>query len=341
MKTVSLVGAASYMPRRVVENDFFQEGNEERGHVMFRGVKRRHHASKDETASVMIVEAARKLAGRLDLDLRKEIDILMTNVTSPDQPFTGCGADVAKALGSRPAWVLDLHNGGCVSFIAMIAQAQALMTCHGARSALLCNVQNSAGRLFASEQTRKLKQARIPGDGCGVAYLVASGESPVKAVVLRNHCEYAGDMAVVRDDGTAWWEPSTACAYVDFNESKLIHIMSRANRIVPEAIREACRRADLPTGEIGTLITNQPNNLFLRNWREALQVPPPRQVSTFERHGNLFGAALPICLEEAIDGGQLQANSHLVLGGFAHAGDFAASAVIHWKPAGRASHETG
>jgi 3-oxoacyl-[acyl-carrier-protein] synthase-3 len=257
----------------------------------------------------------------------------MTNVTGPDQPFTGCGADVGKALGCRPDWILDLHNGGCVSFVAMIAQAQALMTCYGAKTALLCNVQNSAGRLFSHEQTRKLKQARIPGDGCGVGYLVASAESPVKAVVQRNYCEYAGDMAIVREDGSSWWEPSLACGYVDFNESKLASIMSRANRIVPEVIHEACRRAELPTSDIGTLITNQPHRLFLRNWREALQVPPQRQVSTFERHGNLFGAALPICLEEAIDSGHLKANSHLVLGGFAHAGDFAAAAVIHWKPA--------
>jgi 3-oxoacyl-[acyl-carrier-protein] synthase-3 len=333
MKTVSLVGAASYLPRRVVDNAFFQESNDERAHVLFRGVKQRHHVSRDETAQVMIVHAARKLADRLNLNLQKDIDILITHATGTDQPFTGCGADVGKALGCRPDWILDLHNGGCVSFVAMIAQAQALMTCHGAKTALLCNVQNSAGRLFAHEKTRKLKQARIPGDGCGVGYLVASNESPVKAVVHRNYCEYAGDMAIVREDGTEWWEPSPAYGYVDFSESKLIHIMSRANRIVPEVIREACRRAQLPTGEIGTLITNQPNNLFLRNWREALQVPPQRQVSTFERHGNLFGAALPICLEEAIDSGQLQANSHLVLGGFAHAGDFAAAAVIHWKPA--------
>jgi 3-oxoacyl-[acyl-carrier-protein] synthase-3 len=335
MKTVSLVGAASYLPPRIVDNSFFQEGSTDRDHILFRGVKQRHHVSADESASAMIVHAARKLADRLNLDLRKEVDILMTNVTLPDQPFTGCGADVGKALGCRPGWVLDLHNGGCVSFISMIAMAQALMSCHGARTALLCNVQNAAGRLFANEQTRKLKQARIPGDGCGVAFLVASAESPVKALVQRNHCEYAGDMDVVRTDGTLWWQPSTACTYVDFNEAKLTHIMSRANRIVPEAIREACRRAELPTEAIGTLITNQPNNLFLRNWREALRVPAERQVSTFERHGNLFGAALPICLEEAIDSGRLKADSYLVLGGFAHAGDFAAAAVIHWKPAGR------
>jgi 3-oxoacyl-[acyl-carrier-protein] synthase-3 len=123
----------------------------------------------------------------------------------PDQPFTGCGADVGKELGIRPSWILDVHNGGCVSFVAMMAQAQALMSCYGLRTALLCNVQNAAGRMFASEQTRKLKQARVPGDGCSVGYLVASGECPVKAVVQHNHCEYAGDMKAVRTDGTEWW----------------------------------------------------------------------------------------------------------------------------------------
>jgi 3-oxoacyl-[acyl-carrier-protein] synthase-3 len=271
------------------------------------------------------------LAERLNLDLSKDVDILMTNVTSPDEPFMGCGADVGKALGCRPQWIVDLHNGGCVSFIQMMAHAQALMTCYGAKTALLCNVQNAAGRMFAHKDTRKLTQAPIPGDGCGVGYLVASNESPVRAIVQRNYCEFAGEMSLVRADGSAWWEPSLACGYVDFSESKLAQIMSRANRIVPEAILEACRRAELPTSEINTLITNQPNRIFLRNWREALCLPPERHVSTFERHGNLFGAALPICLEEAIDNGQLKRGSHLVLGGFAHAGEFAAAAVIQWK----------
>ena len=188
------------------------------------------------------------------------------------------------------------------------------------------------GQLFAQEETRKLKQALIPGDGCGVGYLVASDESPVKAIVQRNYCDYAGDMALVRSDGSDWWAPSTACSYVDFTEAKLAQIMGRANHIVPEAIREACRQANLPTDEIGTLITNQPNRIFLRNWREAVQVPAERHLTTFERHGNLFGAALPLCLAEAIESGQLKRGDHLVLGGFAHAGDFAAAAVVHWKP---------
>ena len=46
-----------------------------------------------------------------------------------------------------------------------------------------------------------------------------------------------------------------------------------------------------------------------------------------------FGAALPICLEEALHTGQLKDRSNLVLGGFSHAGDFAAAAVVRWRAA--------
>lgn len=333
MKTVSLVDVASYMPRQVVDNTFFSNGGEENIHAMFRGVKRRHHVSTDESAVSMIEQASRRLAEKLNLDLARDVDVLITNVTCPDMPFTGCGATVAHALKCRPQWILDMHNGGCVSFIQMISHAQAIMTCHNLKTALLCNVQNAGGRIFSSPENRVRKQARIPGDGCGVGYLVANSESPVLSLVHRNYGEYADDMAIVRDDGSRWWEPSTHAGYVDFSETKIADIMARANRIVPEVIFAACRQAELPTSEIDTLITNQPNRIFLRNWREALQIPKEKHVQTFERHGNLFGAALPICIEEALNTGQLKNRSHLVLGGFSHAGDFAASAVIHWRPA--------
>ena len=333
MTSVSLVGAASYMPRQVVENDFFSNGPDEHVHAMFRGVQQRHHVSSDETAAYMIAQASRSLAEQLDLDLAKDVDVLITNVTCPDMPFTGCGASVAHALGCRPSWILDMHNGGCVSFIHMIAYAQSLMTCHNAKTALICNVQNAAGRIFSSAENRTRKQARVPGDGCGVGYLVANDECPIVSVVQRNYGQYAEDMRIVRDDGSQWWEPSKHASYVDFSETKIADIMARANRIVPEVIHEACRQAELPIDQIDTLITNQPNRIFLRNWREALQAPKEKHVQTFQRHGNLFGAALPICIEEALNTGKLKQDSNLVLGGFSHAGDFAASAVIRWQPA--------
>jgi 3-oxoacyl-[acyl-carrier-protein] synthase-3 len=333
VKTVSLIDVASYLPRQVVDNDFFSTGDGEEVHAMFRGVKYRHHVSADESAAFMIERASRRLAGKLNLDLARDVDVLITNVTCPDMPFTGCGAAVAHALGCRPQWILDLHNGGCVSFVQMMSHAQSLMASHDLKTALLCNVQNAGGRIFSSPENRVRKQARIPGDGCGVGYLVANSESPILSVVQRNYGEYADDMTIVRDDGSRWWEPSSHAGYVDFSETKIADIMARANRIVPDVIFAACRNAELPVSDIDTLITNQPNRIFLRNWREALQLPKEKHVQTFERHGNLFGAALPICLEEALNTGQLTPRSNLVLGGFSHAGDFAAAAVVRWRAA--------
>lgn len=335
MKTISLVGAASYMPERIVGNEYFLANGEREGDVpiMFRGVKQRHHVARDESAASMILRASRRLAERLNLDLQKDVDLLLTNVTVPDMPFLGCGPAVSHQLGLRPKAVFDLHSGGCVAFVTMLELAQSLMSTHGYRSALLCNVQNSGGRLFSQEENRVRKQARIPGDGCGVGYVVANAECPVRSIVVKNYGEYAHDMNIVKDDGTCWWEPSLRAGYVDFNETKIAEITNRANRIVPDVLREACLRAEVAVKDVGTLITNQPNRLFLRNWREAMQIPADRHVQTFERHGNLFGAALPICVEEALNTGRLVANSHLLMGGFSHAGDYAAAAVVHWKPA--------
>ena len=69
---------------------------------------------------------------------------------------------------------------------------------------------------------------------------------------------------------------------------------------------------------------------FLRNWREALLLPPEKQVHTFEEYGNLFGAAIPVNLERARQTGRIAKGSTVAMGGFSHAGDYAAAAI--WQP---------
>jgi 3-oxoacyl-[acyl-carrier-protein] synthase-3 len=214
----------------------------------------------------------------------------------------------------------------------MIELARSLMATHGCKTALLCNAQTAAGRLFRDEQNRARAQSAVPGDGCGVGYLVASAESPVRSVVTRSCSDYADDMRVVSDGGSSWWEPRTSPLYIDFDESRVAKIVARGNALVPEVVRAACDAAEVKPQELDVLVTNQPNTIFLRNWREALFVPKERHVDTFEEYGNLFGAALPIGIERALDEGKLRKGSLLALGGFSHAGDYAAASIVHWFP---------
>jgi 3-oxoacyl-[acyl-carrier-protein] synthase-3 len=171
----------------------------------------------------------------------------------------------------------------------------------------------------------------VPGDGCGVGYVVASDECPVLGIVHRSYGDCANDMQVVADDRRKYWQPGSSPLYVDFTEARVASIISRGNRIVPEVVFDACRAAAVAPPDIDLLITNQPNPIFLRNWREALQLPKEKHAETFDRYGNLFGAAIPITLDEAVEEERLKPNQLLALGGFSHAGDYAASAIVRWR----------
>jgi 3-oxoacyl-[acyl-carrier-protein] synthase-3 len=330
MRPVSLVGTASYLPETVIGEEFFGAAVKRKG-PMFMAPTTRRHAARDESATDMIERAARKLTARLNLDPSKDIDIVLTNVSVPDQPFTGCGAEVQHRLGTRAKWIFDLHNTGCVSFVYMLALARVLLQTTSARTAILCNVQNAAGRIFSHPELRGKPQAQVPGDGCGVSYVVASDESPVLSLVQHTNGDFASDMVAVADDHHRYWEPGTAPFYIDFTDAKIAQIISRGNRIVPEVIGEALREAEVAPSAIDLLVTNQPNPIFLRNWREALELPKDKHADTFDAYGNLFGAGIPITLDEAIAAGRLPRNALLAIGGFSHAGDYAAAAIIRWQ----------
>jgi 3-oxoacyl-[acyl-carrier-protein] synthase-3 len=327
--SISLVGTASYLPETIIDNAFF--GGEDRATSgMFKGSRYRRHVAPGESAASMIEKAGTTLRDRLGFDPSKEVDLLLTNVSCPDEPFTGCGASVGRVLGCKPRWVLDLHNSGCVSFVYMLGVARELMAAGSVKTALLCCVQNAAGRVFGHPENRIRPQSAVPGDGCGVGYVVANDSAPVRGIVQRSYGEFADDMRITSDDGARYWEPHRGSMYIDFTEKRVATIVSRGNMLVPSIVRDACKAAEISEKQIDTLVTNQPNAFFLRNWREALCLPKEAHIETFEEYGNLFGAAIPINIERAVQDGRIKKGSRVALGGFSHAGDYAAAAI--WQP---------
>ena len=56
-------------------------------------------------------------------------------------------------------------------------------------------------------------------------------------------------------------------------------VLARGNRQVPEVALAVCDRIGMQSKDLDLLVTNQPNRVFLRNWREALEVPRERHVT--------------------------------------------------------------
>lgn len=337
MTTTSLLELASYLPGEPVTTDYFLRYRESSDDSMaedgmFRAPRHRHHVSRDEQPVDMMEKAALTLRERVGREELAGVDAVLTNALLPEVPFTGAGAEVAHRLGLRPDWVVDAHNGGCASFIHLLRLARSLIRSGEARSALLCNVQNGAGTVMTQPEVRKLPEAVIPGDGCAVAYVAASEESPVLGIEALNRGEYTRDCGLTLDDGRKYWEAGSGQMHVGFTPDKVSDIVERGNRLVPEAVNGLCTRLGLEVGDVDRLITNQPNRRFLQEWQERLGIPPERHLDTFDRFGNLFGAGVPITLDQSIRDDSIRNGDLLMLAGFAHAGDFAGAAAVHWRP---------
>jgi 3-oxoacyl-[acyl-carrier-protein] synthase III len=331
--TVSLLDISTYLPGEPVPADYyagFAESDDLRDNVMFKAPKFRHHVAEDETAIDMVERAAAGIVERHGQETIENIDILITHVQLPDVPFYGGGGGMAHRLGMKPNWVLDLHNGGCAAFVLGMKVAQNLIESGQGDTALVAVAQNAAGTIFDQKTIRTKAQASVPGDGAAVGLIARSDKSPILDIECRNYGEFAGDMAISAQPPRKWWQPGPGEGSIGFTESKITKVLARGNRQVPEVSYAVCDRIGIKPKDLDLLVTNQPNRAFLRNWREALELPKERHRDTFESCGNLFAAGIPVNLERAISDGQLKKGDVALMAAFAHAGDFAGAAAIKW-----------
>ena len=331
--TVSLLDVSTYLPGEPVPADYyagFAESDDLRENVMFKAPKFRHHVAEDETAIDMVERAAAGLIERHGQDTIANIDILITHVQLPDVPFYGGGGGMAHRLGMKPNWVLDLHNGGCAAFVLGMKVARTLIESGQGETALVAVAQNAAGTIFDQETIRPKAQASVPGDGAAVGLVALSDKSPILDIECRTYGEFAGDMAISMNPPRKWWQAGPGEGSIGFTESKITKVLARGNRQVPEVSYAVCDRIGIKPKDLDLLVTNQPNRAFLRNWREALELPREKHRDTFEQCGNLFAAGIPINLERAISDGQLKKGDVAMMAAFAHAGDFAGAAAIKW-----------
>ncbi|MET9030900.1 3-oxoacyl-[acyl-carrier-protein] synthase III C-terminal domain-containing protein [Nocardia sp. NPDC004168] len=330
---VSLADVSSYLPGEPISAEYFTQFHDTAdtaSAVMFNPPRFRHHVSAGETPADMAERAIAPMLARHGADLLENVDVLVVHTQLPQTWFVGNGGEIAARLGIAPEWLIDLSNGGCASFIHAIKLAREILQSTEANSALVVNVTNTAGQVFAQDRVLTMAQAAIPGDGAGVAWLTKSDQSPILDIETRHLPQYAGEMVLVAEPPRRYWEAGVGQHYVGFTESNIAKVLHRGNQIVPEVVRTICERIKMKTSQLDLLVTNQPNRTFLQNWRNSLELPAQRHPDTFEECGNLFGSAMPLTFDYAVTSGLVQEGAVVMFAGFAHAGDFAAAAALRW-----------
>ena len=328
MKTVGLVAGASALPETVVDQRLLCAARPARWPDAHRPFAAPPRQAGDETAADPNRDGgplAWPPTWASTRGQRASDSVLHQLAASPRSRSPAAAPRWRQQADEQHRCVIDLHNTGCVSFIYMLELARLLMSATDARGSLLCKDQH----VLASEGAAQVAGA-CAGRRLGVGYVAAGGGSPILSVVHRCQPDLRGRPL----DGAATGSRGRARSPSRSPTSGSRDHRAR-QRIVPEMVTAACARRVSARATSSCWSPTSPTRSScatgVRRW--SCRPPPPRHVQRLrqpvrrrdpDRPGGRAGA------RQARRGGRAG------LGGFSHAGDYAAAAVIQWQGAASA-----
>jgi len=325
MPGAQIVDVVNFMPERVVPVSADLIGEDS---PFYRGVRERRFASPDYLSEDLGTLATQRLLERTGTR-PEDLDLIIVSCIFTDTFWPGIGPAIQHRVGAGNATILNIDTS-CSSYLSGLNAARAYIESGLHKKVAVVTVTNFISRL--AEHQRKKSGAPL-GDGAS-ATLVAAGTSSFLASYERSRGEHYGIFRFEPDlvDGVFrnYWERGCGPITVNFSAEMIDQIRDNAVRLVPEAVRECLQRANLTPDQVDLLITHQPNDLFLTDWRDRIGIQPPRAYDTLAKYGNMFQGTVPVTLADALEAGRVRKGDILALGTFSNGGDFVSALTLRW-----------
>lgn len=316
-----ITGTGSYLPPRRVSNDelaadLASRGIETSDQWIFdrTGIRARRFASADVSASQLAVEAARhalEAAGRHASD----VDLLIVATSTPDMVFPSTACLVQHQLGIVGCPAFDLQ-AVCSGFVYALAVADSMIRTGAATRALVIGAEVFSRILDFNDRTTCV----LFGDGAGAVLLEASDTPGILATELHADGRYADIL----------WTPGTvACGKVTGDPLLKMDgqaVFKLAVGVLEDVARSVLAKAGRQDTDIDWLIPHQANIRIMQSTARKLKLPLDRLVVTVDEHGNTSAASVPLALDHAVRGGQIQRGDTVMLEGVG--GGFTWGAVL-------------
>jgi len=289
------------------------------------GIKARHIAAEDETATDMAVKAAQKLFDR-NACTPACIDFVMLCTQSPDHflPTSACLIQdrlrIPKMCGAFD------FNLGCSGFVYGLAIARALIENGLARNVLLLTAETyskfihpmdrSVRTLFGDAAAATLIRC-VEADGSGGPLIgpFVFGTDGAGADLL---IVPAGGLRLPRSGETAV-EQTDEKGNTRSKEHLFMNgpaILTFSMTAVPALVERLLSEGGIGRDSVDAFVFHQANKLMLDVLRKQCNIPPERFVVDLENKGNTVGSTIPIALADAHRGGMIKPGARVMLVGF-------------------------
>lgn len=288
------------------------------------GVVRRHIVQEETTVS-MAVEAGRRALFDAGIE-PEDVDLILVSTISSEIILPCAACEVQKRLGAVHATCFDL-SAACTGFVLAYNTAAAYLEIGVYQTALIIGSESMSNLTNWEDRGTCI----LFGDGAGAA-VVQKGEG--KAYLPVTHSDGARGEALTcksRHDfhglGDSEKPDLMGTEYLMQMDGQAV--FKFAVKRVPEAVREALERNQIPQSEIDWFVLHQANKRIVESVAKRLGEPIEKFPMNLQEYGNTSSASIPILLDEMNRKGMLKRGQKIVLAGFGAGLTWGAS-IIEW-----------
>ena len=312
-----VIGTGSYLPGNPVSNnDLAARGIDTNDDwiVTRTGIRSRHLAEPGTTSCDLGTVAAQRALEMAGL-AASEIDLIIVATSTPDFIFPSTACLIQGRLGNKGAAAFDVQ-AVCSGFAYALAIADKFIRSGSHKRALVIGAEVFSRILDWNDRGTCV----LFGDGAGAVVLEASESPGILATALHADGSQNGILNV---PGQICGGQVTGDPFLRMDGQAVFKF---AVRVLAEVAEEVCASANLPTADVDWLIPHQANIRIIEATGKKLGIDRSRVIVTVDRHGNTSAASVPLALDEAVRGGNIQRGQKILLEGVG--GGFTWGAVL-------------
>lgn len=319
-------GTGYYVPQKVLTNIDLEKmvDTSDEWITTRTGIKERRIANKNETASTMGAEAAKKAMESAGITA-EDIDLILTATITPDMVFPATAALIQNIIGAKNAGILDIE-AACSGFIYGITIANQFIKT-GEYKNILVIASEVLSRITDWEDRNTCV---LFGDAAGAAVVSESvSESEIIATYLGGDGSYKELL----------YMPAGGSLYPVSEETlknRMHYIKMKGNETFKLAVTKMCesaeiviKKAGISPADVSLLIPHQANLRIIQAVQKRLNLEDDKVFVNLQKYGNTSAATIPVALAEAVESGKIKRGDIVLLVAFG--GGFTwGSAVIRW-----------
>lgn len=306
-----ILGTGGYAPARVLTNlDLEKMVDTSDAWITERtGIKQRHIAAENESASDMALVAARRAletAGLAPTDL----DMIIVGTISGDVPMPACAAYLQRKLGAGSIPSFDV-SAACAGFLYAMSIADQFVRSGAHKHILIVGVELLSRLIDWEDRTTCV----LFGDGAGAAVIGPALDDGRGILSTRLYTDGSFTESLCIPAGGSREKLTKDGLEKKRDKVQMVgkDIFKAAVKNMSQASRAALDAAGMSTDSVRWVVPHQANLRIISGISERLDIPLERFVINIERYGNTSSASIPIALDEAVRDGRIKAGDNVVM----------------------------